>query len=409
VPKINCTEAFTGVTLGSIINQSNLVNYSYEAINTALSNYTYLSNFFQFNDITKAYHHSFSAIHIPETTTLSIRTNFSIPAEDARTIEVTNNFAIDHFVNIVFSLVYYQNEDKVTILVDTAKSSYNPNLSSIEPASITPELASSAKYSLRNEKDKSEVAKGNLNYDAVSQKWITDVNMKDIKAGSYYAVLSFEVEGIQGVVTTPNEKSDKNSVEKKIVGNNYMLYVYIVIGASVAILAGIGLYLKRAQKNIERKPEKKAGPIEIVEISKSELKKTRLATPPKKKATAMNKTGLIFNVPTWEVEDDEVTDTSESFSSPVASAASTSSAASSSSPVFSTSPIAAAPPVSYTLHCPGCNSWFEIDFFEKMQCPKCSTDLDVAMWCKLCNKWFDVAEPAEVNCPLCSSKLGYSK
>jgi len=173
-------------------------------------------------------------------------------------------------------------------------------------------------------------------------------------------------------------------------------YLNIILGVIAVIQK------KKAEKSIVDRKEPKKTQLEVLNVDLKNLKPTRLEkSGPKKKVEKIDQNALIFNVPTWEV--DEAADTSDSdISSGVDSKTTAVTTAAASA--------ASAAKVNYNLHCIKCNSWFETDEFEEgLECPKCDAKLRLALWCKNCNVFVDVPKLADYNCPKCNEKLSITK
>ena len=392
-------------TNGTHLNYTHHIQYcTFEIIDTSLANTVVGSGEFTSHNVSSTdsfWNASISAIHIKESSTLAVRTNFTTVNSLAWSYEVTETFEIKHTIVIGFSLSYSATSDTATVLVSKAESTYNSDLTNDKNAKLTDDNATVHSYSLRERGSGTEAKKGDLEYD---RYWDAEIDMGGLR-GDYYVVLTFKTDDFLEKVSSPNEPTeDTNLITREGQWDDYIIYIILIAVFAVVLLVGIVMFTKKQEKKIAREPKKKKdGDVKIVEISSSELKKTRLTGPPKKKKKVkkMKEDAFVFNVPTWEVDDEDE-----------AAATSTASATPSFNPTASAASVPAAAPVvaeGFTLHCPSCNSWYEIDFFEKMDCPKCDSSLEVAMWCQQCSKWFDVPEPGAVNCPICSLALKTSK
>ena len=219
------------------------------------------------------------------------------------------------------------------------------------------------------------------------------------KTGTFYVVIAYSFKSTTMAFSSPTTAVTSNTFTRPFIIGDYLFY--LIIGAVVIVVVVFAMILRSVRKQKERIVRKstssqKPKSIEIVEISKEELQKKHLTTPIKKTTKKVNQTGLIFDVPTWEVDEESESPTIESTTNV-------------SAPATKAETSAAPAAQTFTLHCSKCNSWYEVDQFLKINCPKCDTPLNAAMWCPSCKKWFNVPEPGDLNCPNCSSKLKTSK
>ena len=359
---------------------------------------------FNFNGANGSYYKSISARNIPQSSGLVVKTNFTWGSFGVYSTETTETFAITHKVVITqYTMTYSQG---IVNIIATAKCTYQDAVVVNDPGTI-------AQYSIRDAETKEEVLSGDLTYQGSS--WAAAVDMAG-KSGEYYAVLRFKTAEVSTFFSTPDEADPTHGNQWEVSFDIGQYLIYIILGSVAAVLLVVIIVVvttKKKENVIDRHApdkKKKDKPLEIVEISKGELKKQKLGTGANKKTPVkkLDDKGLIFNVPTWEVEEEEEP-TAPVMAPP--SAATAAARTSSTAPASASAPVKKAPvqKTGYTLHCPGCNSWYEVDEYEKLGCPKCNTDLEVAMWCRQCSKWFDVPEPMDVDCPICAQKLSYSK
>jgi hypothetical protein len=366
---------------GDLVNASTLTYYTFQIIDTTQSNaVVYAPHDFTYHPTNGSYSAEIEATTIPESNGLAVQTNFTYMAANYSSIETTEIFSLHHKILITLTILYVTGEQYARVTA-TAISTFNNEV-------IVTGNAVTATYKLINTADNSIKKQGNLSYSATAESWAVSIDMTDIK-GTYNIEVAFSCNNIGGIFI-------KQSSEPIVAEIAIDPIPFIIAGGAafvVILIIIVVVVKKKSEKVIDRsKQEKKSNkPLEIVEISRTELKKTKLGGMKKTPVKKLDEKGLIFNVPTWEVDEEEP-------ETAVASAVATTETSA-----------AVAATTSYTLHCPGCNSWYEVDEYEKLECPKCNTALEVAMWCRQCSKWFDVPEPMDVDCPICNQALKYGK
>jgi hypothetical protein len=379
-------QSLSNFPVDQILNDSHLPYASFSVIETLPSAAIKASGTFKYNNVTNTWGATLSTAGLSESSSYAIRTNFTTLSGGAYSREETSIFAVKHYIKLVFALSYDATTNTAKLLVTSSKTSF-------QNKEIT--TASSFSYSLRDHTTDKEVGSGDLTYDTTAKFWKADISMKGL-VGQFYLILTCKTDDVLEPHVTKDSVTNLITTQAGL--DAYLVYIILIAAAIVGFLIIILVSIKKKKNKIERAPKKeKQKAIKVIEISKSELKKTRLTSPKKKKVKKMDENALIFNVPTWEVEEEE---------EEIPTIAPATGVAGSTTTAVAPSP---AKVESYTLHCPGCNSWYELDEFEKIECPKCDTVLEIAMWCTPCAKWFDVPEIMEVNCPICNDKLGYSK
>lgn len=242
-------------------------------------------------------------------------------------------------------------------------------------------------------------ATGDLIWIQDSSTWATPgIEMAWQGQGNFTLEVTFQFPGSAQVHMESDTFQRFNQSETIIVG------IIITIIVLVAVVVTVVVIMKRRGTGLEKyekSVKKKKRDIKVLEISSSDIKKAKRGKlPDKKKAKEQEKTkgrtkesnDLIFSVPQWEVDelDEEETETQEEETG---------------SEQETTVP----GDFTYNLHCPGCNSWYQVEDFTGQKCPECKTNLAIAVWCTQCEKWFDVPTPGEYSCPLCDRPLNFKK
>jgi hypothetical protein len=419
--------ALSNVPNAGIMNTSTLFKYNFEFIDTRTNASLFPSNefTFDFNIATGIWTYTNTADKtllgkiLP--TNVAIRTNFTALTGLAYSSQIVP-ISIPHYVIIQFTTSFDNATYDFGIRVLKATSTYFGTRSK---GALNSTTATIHKFSIRENGTKIEKMSGNLNYSSTGF-WEATPNVRNL-AGIFYVVLTFSTDGLGNGTSTTDTLTADNSFTRTISILDYWLY-FVYAGVALAIIFIIIVIrsaMKKTRDSIEgvNPTQKKEKAIEIVDISKAELKKLKLATPVKKKVKKVDESSLIFNVPTWEMDEEEVEEEPVGAETSVPSGTSSTAASSSIASSTKTAKVAtsaaassskqtqkvAAKPSSLILHCSKCNSWYEVDEYIKIDCPKCDIGLNVAMWCNACAKWFDVPEPGNVNCPKCTARLQYNK
>ena len=298
-------------------------------------------------------------------------------------VEMTDqSFTLAHVLLIDYTALFDIDDDGFTISFEKLKSS-NTNGKDVNELSVT-----SATYHVG--KNGREVFSGNLNYN--SGKYDTDVSMSWKFSGEFYVWVEFTYDGVDYSTYVIDDPIITHIVIRSAPMETSILVVAIIIGTVIAVLALIIIRSKRGSGRIEnRKVAKETGPIEVIDLKKKNVQKldTKKITKKKQKGKTQVNKDLIFSVPQWEEED--LVGDSESYEA------------------VNDETTSLHEELSYSMHCPECDSWFEIEKFVEIDCPKCDASLSLAMYCRSEDKWFDVPKPGDYDCPTCSKKLVLSK
>jgi Zn finger protein HypA/HybF involved in hydrogenase expression len=372
---------FGNPQIGSFVKRTDLMEFRY-IIKDMAQNIIRKSDDFSYNETTHCFYADVEMTSVPETTTMKIITNFTYNDNSAYSREESNNFEFRH--QAVISVKLRNNPGTSFLTLDV--NAYD-TFTGIEIINST---ATMYNYSIfKKDGGSTPIAVGNLTYSTEFGSWSANVDVLR-KMGDFYAVVTFKSINMAYSTTTENTwQEGTNLATRPFTFTDYLeIIIGLGIGGVILFTILIMKFTKKKEQIVERPKADAKKPLEIVEISKDSLKIQKLDPKSIKKVKKLDDKGLIFNVPTWEVEEEEMETTATGASA---------------STVVSTSY------AGFTLHCPGCNSWYEVDEYEKLDCPKCGKGLEVAMWCVKCQKWFDVPKPMEVNCPKCTQKLQYGK
>ncbi|MHA1872172.1 MAG: hypothetical protein ACTSXF_14595 [Promethearchaeota archaeon] len=236
------------------------------------------------------------------------------------------------------------------------------------------------------------ILSGNLTYQSPGKFVANDVSLKNRGSGNFSVWVEFETTFMENkIVDTKDEAS--------IVGHYYtrsapfedlFWITLIIIGAAFVIIIGLIIYAKRSSASITKtKPRKEKDTVEVIDIKRANVKKLDIHKQKEEKGKTKASEDLIFSVPQWTEEDLEATQTSAASEGE--------------------GEVTSEQEISYSLHCNKCNSWYEVEEFVEIDCPKCGAPLNLAMYCPNDDTWFDVPKPGNYNCPKCGKPLKYSK
>ncbi|MBD3349936.1 MAG: hypothetical protein GF364_00440 [Candidatus Lokiarchaeota archaeon] len=244
-------------------------------------------------------------------------------------------------------------------------------------------------------KDGNEIISGDLNYIEPNHFKVTGISLK-FKGSGTYAVW-VEISYLGTVTSTEDQiNGSEHYIDRSKPLEDFMWYAIIIVSLVIlAIIAAI-IVSKRSRRETKKrmKIKQKTGPIEVIDFKQNAQRLSAKKKEKKKKGVTEANEDLIFSVPKWEV--DELENGSEEDSTSMDAERDIISVATEKKSGFS-------------MHCPSCNAWFEIDEYIVTDCPECGTALSLAMYCPNDDKWFDVPEPGKYECPICSKQLKYSK
>jgi len=278
------------------------------------------------------------------------------------------------------------------VSVDSAEINYINIQVYFTPQGSTPDInASSLDYAKWFvEKDNRVIRQGDLKFVSDNHFESGQISLKWLGSGTYYAWIEVSYKG--NVTSTESEKDDTSHKVLRSAPLEDFLHIATIIIAIVIAVIIIAIIISRRGLRQEQKRLKASmieKPIEIIDINKSNIKKIEKKQQKKQKGRTQISQDLIFSVPQWEEEDleklnDETSETKEGSKDLEAK-------------------------IIYSLHCPSCNNWFEIDEYVETDCPNCQTKLLLALYCDKCDKWFDVPKMGEYKCPKCSNPLKFQK
>ncbi len=339
------------------------------------------------------------ASNIPESTELKVVCTFYRPFTNNWTVNSTK-FTLTHTFICDYTAIYDPQAEMLNIDIFKLKWTYEPfGFGDMVP----PSNFTTAKYQIRDNNTDAVISEGDLQYE--SNKYSVKIPFRQ-QSGAYYVV--FRLNGsFMSEEMIVGQKAQNSLFSYKNPFDNILLF--IIIGVSVFVILGIITVIqkKKAEKSIVERKEPKKAQLEVINVDVKNLKPTRLEkSAPKKKVEKIDQNALIFNVPTWEVDEAADSSTSDTTAAAAAATGATAAAATGSGAATSDTKIKQ----NYNLHCIKCNSWFETDEFEEgLECPKCDSKLRLALWCKNCNLFVDVPKLAEYNCPKCNEKLSIIK
>jgi hypothetical protein len=293
-------------------------------------------------------------------------------------------FTVIHSLQIIWSITPADDGNTVTIKTTLVTPTYS-SLPAVDDTTV-----GQARYHLL--KDSTEVKVGNLVYNSGSGDFeANDVSLVGLGSGNFSVYVDIEYLPLGKICSSIYGMNMNLHWFMRSAPFEDLLWIsLIIIGAIAVVVIAVFIYAKKGSANVERrkKPVKENAPLEVIDIKKGNVQKidTR-KLPQKEKGKTKASKDLIFSVPQWEEEE---------FSAEIGEVTSSSNA-----------PISKS--IIYSMHCPKCNSWFEIDDFVEIECPKCSESLSLAMYCSKDDKWFDVPKLGDFKCPVCSGALKLSK
>jgi len=254
---------------------------------------------------------------------------------------------------------------------------------------VTNENVEYAKWHL--EKNDREIKSGDLKFIYENYFESDQISLKWLGSGTYS--IWIEIKFMGNITSTESLKNEPNHKITRSAPLEDFLWITLIIVSIIVIVIIIAIFISRRGLRQEEKRLKSGlieKPVEIIDISKSNIQKIQKQSEKKQKGKTQVSTDLIFSVPQWEEEDLEAV--SEQIGVP---------------PESLTQPKIEQKKEIYTLHCASCNNWYEIDEYIESECPNCKTKLMIALYCNKCNKWFDVPKLGTYQCPKCSNKLQY--
>ncbi len=233
------------------------------------------------------------------------------------------------------------------------------------------------------------MATGSLTYQSENSFIGQNINVK-YGSGVYYIWITIDYDYISGTVSSEDQINIPGHYFPRSAPLEDLVFYVIILAIVIGIVLVIAfIYAKRGHGRVEKRKKTALSekPLEVIEIDKTKTTKTQLSkTVQKEKGKTQANKDLIFSVPQWEEEElesqESISDTRQAASDGSTSA--------------------------YSLHCPQCNSWIEIDEYIKAKCPNCESPLYLAVYCPKDQKWFDVPEKGDFKCPICSGPLKYS-
>ena len=339
----------------------------------------------------KSRYAEFDAINVTESTQLKAVCKFYLPNTENWTVNSTT-FILKHTFKTEY-VAYFLGE-MVRISIDELRWTYEGagfgNM--VPPANLT-----TAKYQIRDNNTDEVVIEGDLKFE--NGKYFANVPFRR-NSGAYYVTFRLNGSFMSEELIIGDNYSGHSFVYKNPFDN---ILLFIIIGVSVFVILGVIAVIqkKRAEKAIVDRKEPKKAQLEVLDVDLKNLKPTRLEkSAPKKKVEKIDQNALIFNVPTWQVDETAETETSAGDSAGGDAAGATAAAGTA----------AGTPMKVYNVHCIKCNSWYETDEFEEgLECPKCDAVLKLALWCNNCNVFVEVPKLGEYYCPKCNGKLSISK
>ncbi|MHA1732162.1 MAG: CHY zinc finger protein [Promethearchaeota archaeon] len=323
----------------------------------------------------------------------------------------TKNFTIKHeyYFSDNLTASYIAKDDSVTLLnsfipIATTYTG-SDNASYIGNASATVH-----KYSVINKWGKT-TREGNLTWDGKTSLWLfpSEVPLAWSGQGNQTLKVEFQFKGYDSPYTLQTSYERGNSRE-------LIILILGIAGVLTGVIVTVAVvYIKKKGHGLDRyevdKKKKKESEIKVIEISTSDIKKARKGKlpaakkgkvkeekPKKEKGKTQESEDLIFSVPQWEV--DELDEGTGEVEQEVVE-----------EKVEEEADVTATGEVqfNYNMHCPSCNSWYQVDRAEGVKCPDCGVPLNVAVWCQHCQKWFDVPKPGKYACPICQNPLSFKK
>lgn len=292
----------------------------------------------------------------------------------------STGFQVSHTVKIQYTVTISPDMTSINIICTT-----NPTYA-LDPALDN----TNAEVTYHIRKDSITVATGSLTYQSANLFTGQNINVKH-GTGIYYVWITIDYDHVTGTISSENQINIPGHFFPRTAPLEDLLFYVIILAIVLGIiLAIVFVYAKRGHGRVEKRKKTVVAdkPLEVIEIDKTKTTKTQLGkSVQKEKGKTQANKDLIFSVPQWEEEELE---TQESKSdSPQTTISTTSSS-------------------TYSLHCPQCNSWVEIDEYIKAKCPNCENPLLLAVYCPKDQKWFDVPEKGDFKCPICSGPLKYT-